>query len=174
MENIKKSNNAPSFFISRIDSAIDAILPSDSAIRGCAAIANAVLAYESFLSFERSDNWQMLAKSGANIQRPLWASTGVKDPAYDATRYVMQLVAKNTVNTMPEATMNAVRQFGVFQGDSITPNLTVSKSNMAKLALAGVDIEKITHDLELDGVAKFESSWLELMSSVKAITLGNV
>lgn len=69
-------------------------MPSDSAIRGCAAIANAVLAYESFLSFERSDNWQMLAKSGANIQRPLWASTGVKDPAYDATRYVMQLVAK--------------------------------------------------------------------------------
>ena len=173
-KSVNEIHSVASFFISRIDSAIDAILPSDSAIRGCAAIANAVLAYESFLSFERSDNWQVLAKSGANVQRPLWASTGVKDPAYDATRYVMQLVAKNTVNTMPEATMNAVRQFGVFQGDSITPNLTVSKSNMAKLALAGVDIEKITHDLELDGVAKFESSWLELMSSVKAITLGSV
>ena len=69
--------------------------------------------------------------------------------------------------------MNAVKQFGVFQGDSITPNFTVSKSNMAKLALAGVDIERITRDLELDGVAKFESSWVELMNSVKTIALGN-
>jgi transaldolase len=97
----------------------------------------------------------------------------VKDPAYDSTRYVMQLVAKNTVNTMPETTLSAVKQFGLFQGDSITPNFTASKSNIAKLALAGIDIEKITHDLELDGVAKFESSWNELMNSVKAIALGN-
>jgi transaldolase len=162
-----------SFFVSRIDTAIDAMLPLDSTIRGCAAIANAVIAYESFLSFESSDNWQVLAKNGANVQRPLWASTGVKDPAYDSTRYVMQLVAKNTVNTMPEATLNAVKQLGVFHGDSITPNFTVSKSNIAKLALAGVDIEKITRDLEADGVAKFESSWVELMNSVKAIALGN-
>jgi len=159
-KSVNDIHSVASFFISRIDSAIDAMLPSDSPIRGCAAIANAAIAYESFLSFESSDNWQVLA-------------TGVKDQAYDSTRYVMQLVAKNTVNTMPETTLNAVKQFGVFQGDSITPNFTASKSNIAKLALAGIDIEKITQDLELDGVAKFESSWNELMNSVKAIALGN-
>ena len=172
-KSVNDIHSVASFFISRIDSAIDAMLPSDSPIRGCAAIANAAIAYESFLSFESSDNWRVLANDGANVQRPLWASTGVKDPAYDSTRYVMQLVAKNTVNTMPETTLNAVKQFGVFQGDSITPNFTASKSNIAKLALAGIDIEKITQDLELDGVAKFESSWNELMNSVKAIALGN-
>jgi len=142
---INEIHSVASFFVSRIDTEVDKQLAVDSDLRGLAAIG------------------------GGKLQRPLWASTGVKDPAYDLTRYVMQLVAKNTVNTMPEATLNAVRSSGVFIGDSITPNIAVSKSNLAKLALAGIDLDKITTALEIDGVAKFEVAWIDLMSSVKSV-----
>ena len=172
-KSVSDIHSVASFFISRIDTAIDAKLPAESELRGCAAIANAVMAYQAFLSFQNSNEWQAMANVGANVQRPLWASTGVKDPTYDSTRYVMQLVAKHTVNTMPESTLNVVKKSGVFNGDTITPNFSMSKSKIAKLALSGIDINKITYDLELDGVAKFESSWLELMKSVHRIVLGN-
>ena len=158
-----------SFFISRIDTEVDKVLPNDSSLRGAAAIANAVMAYQAFTEFSNSAQWQELENLGANLQRPLWASTGVKDPAYDPTRYVMQLVASNTVNTMPEATLKAVRESGVFVGDTITGNYQNAKSTLAKLALIGVDLEKITDHLEADGVTKFESAWLELIDSVKTV-----
>lgn len=168
-EEINEIHSVASFFVSRIDTEVDKQLAVDSDLRGLAAIANAVLAYEAFLAFEKSEKWKKIENRGGKLQRPLWASTGVKDPAYDLTRYVMQLVAKNTVNTMPEATLNAVRSSGVFTGDSITPNIAVSKSNLAKLALAGIDLGKITTALEIDGVAKFEVAWIDLMSSVKSV-----
>jgi transaldolase len=110
--------------------------------------------------------------SGCNLQRPLWASTGVKDPKYDPNRYVIELIAPNTVNTMPEQTLLSVKNTGIYNSEKMTDNLAIAKSNLAKLALAGIDLDKITTDLEVDGVKKFESSWMELMSSVRAVVTG--
>jgi len=110
---------------------------------------------------------------GGNLQRPLWASTGVKDPSYDQTRYVMSLIAPNIINTMPEVTLNAVKASGVFSGETITPNIKNAKINLAKIAMAGIDIAKVTDALEIDGIAKFEASWLDLMSSVKSVISGS-
>ena len=162
-----------SFFISRIDSAVDALLPTDSSMRGQTAIANAVMAYQSFLDFLNTPSWKELVNKGANLQRPLWASTGVKDPSFDPNLYVLGLVAANTVNTMPEATLNSVRNSGVFNQDLIPSKLASSKSILAKIALAGIDLGKITDHLEVDGVSKFESAWLELMKTVNAIVGGS-
>ena len=158
-----------SFFISRIDSAIDALLPTDSSMRGQTAIANAVMAYQSFLEFSNTPGWKELVNKGANLQRPLWASTGVKDSSFDPNLYVLNLVAPNTVNTMPEATLNSVKNSGVFNQDLIPSKLASSKSIMAKIALNGIDLGKLTDHLEVDGVSKFESAWLELMKTVNAI-----
>ncbi len=158
-----------SFFISRIDTEVDKALSPDSELKGMAAIANAIMAYQAFEDFTKSAEWQSLQSKGANLQRPLWASTGVKDPAYDPTRYVMQLVAPHTVNTMPEATLKAVREGGIFSGNNISKNFQSAKATLAKLALLGVDLEKITDHLEVDGLTKFESAWLELIDSVKTV-----
>jgi transaldolase len=158
-----------SFFISRIDTEVDKALSPDSELKGMAAIANAILAYQAFEEFAKTQEWQTLQSKGANLQRPLWASTGVKDPAYDPTRYVMQLVAAHTVNTMPENTLKAVREGGIFTGDTVTKNYQSAKATLAKLAMLGVDLEKITDHLEVDGVTKFESAWLELIESVKTV-----
>ena len=167
---ISDIHSVASFFISRIDSEVDKQLPADSELKGNIAIANATMAYDAFLNFEKSERWQTLVTKGGNIQRPLWASTGVKDPAYDPTRYVMLLVARDTVNTMPEATLDAVRQSGVYTGDTITPNILSAKSTLGKLSLAGIDLEKITNFLESDGVSKFEAAWLDLMNSIKTVS----
>jgi len=161
-----------SFFVSRVDTAVDLLLPTDSNLRGCAAISNAIMAYEAFQSFESNALWKELKAAGCNSQRPLWASTGVKDPKYDPNRYVIDLVAPNTVNTMPEQTLESVKKTGVFKGLTISDNLTLAKSNLARLALAGIDLDKITQDLEADGVKKFEIAWLDLMNSVRAVTAG--
>ena len=158
-----------SFFISRIDTEVDKALSPDSELKGMSAIANAILAYQAFEDFAKTQEWQTLQSKGANLQRPLWASTGVKDPAYDPTRYVMQLVAAHTVNTMPENTLKAVREGGIFAGDTVTKNYQSAKATLAKLAMLGVDLEKITDHLEVDGVTKFESAWLELIESVKTV-----
>lgn len=167
---ISDIHSVASFFISRIDSEVDKQLPSDSELKGSIAIANAIMAYDAFLNFEKSERWQKLGAKGGNIQRPLWASTGVKDPAYDPTRYVMLLVARDTVNTMPEATLDAVRKSGIFTGDTITPNILNAKSTLGKLALSGIDLDKITDLLESDGVSKFEAAWLDLMNSIKTVS----
>jgi len=169
-KSISDIHSVASFFISRIDSEVDKQLPADSELKGNIAIANAIMAYDAFLNFEKSERWQKLVAKGGNIQRPLWASTGVKDPAYDPTRYVMLLVARDTVNTMPEATLDAVRQSGVYTGDTITPNISSAKTALGKLALVGIDLEKITNLLESDGVSKFEAAWLDLMNSIKTVS----
>ena len=159
-----------SFFISRIDTEVDKALPADSDLRGATAIANAIMAYQAFDEFCKTDEWNSLESKGANPQRPLWASTGVKDPAYDPTRYVMQLVANHTVNTMPENTLKAVRESGVFAGDTITGNYQSAKATLGKLALLGVDLDKITEYLEIDGVTKFETAWMELIETVRSVS----
>jgi transaldolase len=172
-QDISNVHSVASFFISRIDVEVDTQLGNQPDLKGLAAIANAIMAYEAYLEFEKSDRWQKLLAQGGRLQRPLWASTGVKDPSYDKTRYVMSLVAPNVINTMPEATLNAVKTSGKFEGNTISPNIKNAKINLAKIALAGVDLSKVTEALEIDGIAKFESAWLDLMSSVKSVISGS-
>ena len=165
-------HSVASFFISRLDTAIDPILKADGGVLaysllGAAAIANAHLAYEKFEKEFATTRWSALAQKGANVQRPLWASTGVKDPAYDDTRYVLELVAPNTVNTMPQSTLDAVIDHGVFKGNTIAGKYDEARIVFTQLAELGISIEKVTADLETDGVKKFADAWNELLASVK-------
>jgi len=168
-------HSVASFFVSRVDTAIDPLLAelgSDEAIalQGTAAVANARLAYALYLEVADSDRWQALEEQGANPQRPLWASTGVKNPAYPATLYVAELVAPGTVNTMPEATLNAVTDGEPVTADTITPNLDHARDTIAQLTQVGIDLDQVTAQLEAEGVSKFEQSWTELLDAVDAAT----
>ena len=151
-------HSVASFFVSRVDSAIDKLLNDDS-LKGKAAVANARLAYELYL--EKFKNFPH------NHQRPLWASTGVKDPAYRNTLYVDSLIAPNTVNTMPPSTLDAAIAADTKAEDTITSNIEQAKSELLALAEAGIDLVKITDELEADGVEKFMASWEVLLSEVE-------
>jgi len=160
-----------SFFVSRVDTLIDKELdalgtPDAAAVRGKAAIANAHLAWQAFLDVTAGQRWLGLQSRGAHVQRPLWASTGVKDPAYDDTRYVVELVAPNTVNTMPEATMNAVADHGVIRGDTVTGTSVAARKVWADLADLGISAEEVFTELETDGVNKFITAWEQLLASI--------
>jgi transaldolase len=158
-----------SFFVSRVDTEIDARLDKAGApaqLRGKAAIANARLAYQHYETVFSSDRWKELERAGARPQRPLWASTGVKDPAYDDTQYVVELVAPGTVNTMPEATMQAVADHGVVRGDTVTSEYAAAQQVLEDLAAAGIDLAEVTELLEVEGVQKFEDAWNSLIESV--------
>ena len=162
-----------SFFVSRVDTEVDARLdrltgPEAAALKGTAAIANARLAYQAHEELTASERWQRLARIGARPQRPLWASTGVKDPAYPDTKYVAGLVAPGTVNTMPGATMEAFADHGQVTGDTITGAYEGSRRLLDQLAAAGIDFDDVTEYLERDGLAKFEKSWGELGATVAA------
>ena len=156
--NPKDVHSVASFFVSRVDSAIDKLL-SDDSLKGKAAIANARMAYELYL--EKFKNFPH------NHQRPLWASTGVKDPAYRATMYVDSLIAPNTVNTMPPTTLDAVIAAVIEAEDTITPNIESAKDELLSLASLGIDLVKITDELEADGVDKFMTSWDALLAEVE-------
>ena len=160
-----------SFFVSRVDSAIDPRLdalgtPEAHALRGAAAIANARLAYGVYDEFVASDRWAALAADGAQPQRPLWASTGVKDKAYPDTRYVDELVVAGVVNTMPGATLEAVADHGHITGDTVTGTQAAAAAVITGLAQLGIDIDQVTDQLETEGVSKFETSWSELLTTV--------
>ncbi|HET9945971.1 MAG TPA: transaldolase [Actinomycetes bacterium] len=162
-----------SFFVSRVDTEVDKRLDKvgsadASELRGKAAIANARLAFERYEQVFSSDRWQSLAAAGAHPQRPLWASTGVKDPAYDDTQYVVELVTAGIVNTMPEATLDAVADHGVIRGDTIRSSYTDARQVMTDLAAAGIDIDDVVQVLEDEGVEKFETSWNDLLASTKS------
>jgi transaldolase len=161
-----------SFFVSRVDTEVDKRLekiggPEAERLRGQAAIANARLAYQRYEQAFGSERWKALQAAGARPQRPLWASTGVKDPAYDDTRYVVELVAPGTVNTMPEATLEAVADHGVFKGETIRPYYQQAKQVLDELASLGIDYDDVVRVLEEEGVEKFETSWIELLESVR-------
>jgi transaldolase len=141
-------------------------------LRSRAAIANAQLAYELFLQKFSSEEWKGLSAQGAREQRPLMASTGVKDPSLPDTLYVTELVARSVVNTMPEKTMMAMADHGEVSGDSITPNIAKAKAFMAELSGAGINMDEVTELLEKEGVEKFIVSWHELLDSVRQ-ALGN-
>jgi len=155
-----------SFFVSRVDTEIDKRLGDDSALKGKAAIANARLAFEHYERVFSSARWEALAAAGAKPQRPLWASTGVKDPAYDDTQYVVELVAPGTVNTMPEATLSAVADHGVVKGDTITSGYAEAQQLMDELKTVGIDYDEVVELLEVEGVEKFEQAWTSLIESV--------
>ena len=156
--NPKSVHSVASFFVSRVDSAIDKLL-NDDTLKGKAAVANARLAYELYL--EKFKNFPH------NHQRPLWASTGVKDPAYRNTLYVDSLIAPNTVNTMPPATLDATIATEVEARDTISHNIESAKAELLALAKAGIDLVKVTDELEADGVEKFMASWEVLLAEVE-------
>ena len=135
---------------------------------GKAAIANAHLAYQLFEEKFATDRWSALSGKGAHKQRPLWASTGVKDPAYEDTRYVVELIAPNTVNTMPQSTLDAVIDHGVIRGNTITEHYGAAVEVLKALSGLGISLDEVTTELEIDGVKKFAQAWDELLENVKA------
>ena len=153
-----------SFFVSRVDTEVDRRLdkigtPQAAALRGKAAIANARLAYQRYEQAIATDRWKSLERARARPQRPLWASTSVKDPAYDDTRYVTGLVASGLINTMPEATFNAVTDHGQIPGDSIHGTYDQSQAVLDDLAALGIDYADVVQVLEDQGVTTFDASW---------------
>jgi transaldolase len=160
-----------SFFVSRVDTEIDKRLDKigtaeAKALRGRAAIANARLAYQRHERVFAGARWQALEALDARPQRPLWASTGVKDPAYDDTRYVVELAAPHTVNTMPEPTLHAVADHGAIRGDTVRGSYPAAQQVFDDLAAAGIDYHDVVAALEADGVARFQASWTELLDAV--------
>jgi transaldolase len=170
-QDLARIGSVASFFVSRVDAEVDARLDKIGteaalALRGTAAIANARLAYQRFEQVLGSQRWERLEALDARPQRPLWASTGVKDPAYDDTRYVVDLVAPGTVNTMPEATLRAVADHGVVRGDTVRSGFGQAQQVMHDLTAVGVDMADVFRALEEDGIARFQSSWRELQADV--------
>ena len=160
-----------SFFVSRMDSAVDAKLeeigtPEALALKGKAALASARLAWGVFEEAMASPRWQALAAQGAHPQRPLWASTGVKDPAFPADMYVMGLVVSGCVNTMPEATLRASADSDNFRGDTVTGTQQASREVWDALEAMGIREADVCARLEDEGVTKFEDSWKELLDTV--------
>lgn len=160
-----------SFFVSRVDSNIDAQLDAIGGdaleLRGKAGVANARLAWAAYERAMASDRWKALAAAGAHPQRPLWASTGVKDPAYPADMYVVDLVAPGCVNTMPEATLIAVKDAGNIHGDTVTGTEAESQAVFDALAAAGIDLDAVFAELEDEGVTKFIDSWQALLDNLQ-------
>ena len=164
-------HSVASFFISRIDSAVDKELKAigNTDLLGKVAVANAHRAYALFLKKFSQPSWKALEESGALVQRPLWASTGVKDPAYADTLYVDTLVAPHTVNTMPQSTLDAFLDHGSVRSDAITAQMESASRILAALSALGISLESITDALEADGVKKFEDAWISLLADVQKV-----
>jgi len=163
-------HSVASFFVSRVDTEIDKRLEAsgaDASLFGRAGVANARLAYQAYEEFFGSDRWAALEAAGAHRQRPLWASTGVKNPDYDDTMYVVRLVVEGTVNTMPEKTLDAVADHGEITGDQVRPHYADAQATMDALAAAGVDYDDVIDVLIREGVDKFVTSWHELLETVR-------
>ena len=166
-------HSVASFFVSRVDTEIDKRLEAlgteeARALKSKAGVANARLAYQVFHQSFESERAAVLLAAGANPQRPLWASTGVKDPALDDTTYVVELVAHGVVNTMPEKTMEAVFDHGVVRGDTIQDHYAAANEVLDELDALGISYEQVTSLLEKEGVDKFVVSWNELLDTVSA------
>ncbi|WP_405975039.1 transaldolase [Streptomyces sp. NBC_00988] len=164
-------HSVASFFVSRVDSEIDKRLTAIGtdealALKGKAALANARLAYEAYEEVFSSARWTVLAGAKANKQRPLWASTGVKDPSYKDTLYVDELVAPGTVNTMPEATLNATADHGDIHGDTVTGGYAQARADLDAVERLGISYDVVVKQLEDEGVAKFEVAWQDLLGAI--------
>jgi transaldolase len=169
---VSKLGSVASFFISRVDTEVDKRLDKigseeAKALKAKAAIANARLAYQIYEEKFASDRWLRLAAAGAKPQRPLWASTSTKDPTLPDTIYVAELVAPGTVNTMPEATLQATFDHGEIPTDSVRGHYAEAKDVLQKLADVGVDYDDVVLTLENEGLEKFEASWVDLIAAVE-------
>ncbi|GAB3154137.1 transaldolase [Micromonospora sonneratiae] len=169
---LSRIGSVASFFVSRVDTEVDARLEKIGttearALRGKAAIANARLAYERYSEVFSSDRWQALADAGAHPQRPLWASTSTKNPDYRDVVYVEELVAPGTVNTMPEPVIHAYAEHGETRGDTVSGNYDDARKVLADLIAQGIDFDDVINTLEREGVEKFATSWQELLVGVR-------
>ncbi len=174
---VSKLGSVASFFVSRVDTEVDkrldAVGTEDAkALRGNAAIANARLAFEAYEEVFATDRWKALAGQGAKPQRPLWASTGTKDPAYPDTLYVDELVTAGIVNTMPEATIKAFADHGEVPGDTVRGGYADARRAIDGLERLGISYDDVVQVLEDEGVAKFEASWSELLDTVTGALKG--
>ena len=165
-----------SFFISRVDNEIDKRLdqlgtPSALSLRGTAAVNQARLAYAAFQKTFSGPRWEALAKAGASVQRPLWASTSTKNPSYPDTMYVDQLIGPDTVNTLPDATLEAFSDHGTL-GRTIDQNIAISKRQWAELAMNAIDVDEVAAQLEDEGVASFIKSFDELIGVLEDKAVG--
>jgi transaldolase len=174
---VTKLASVASFFVSRVDTEVDKRLDAfigtasedaAKALKGKAAIANARLAFEAYEEIFSSDRWREIETAGAKPQRPLWASTGVKDPAYKDTRYVEELVTSGVVNTMPQATIDAVADHGEVRGDTVRADYDADRKVIADLEALGISYDDVVQVLEDEGVGKFDASWLEFQNVVAA------
>ncbi|MGH3553717.1 MAG: transaldolase, partial [Mycobacterium sp.] len=171
---LSKIHSVASFFVSRVDTEVDKRLEKVDtkaalALRGQAGVANARLAYAAYQEvFVGGSRYEALTANGARVQRPLWASTGVKNPDYADTLYVTELVAPNTVNTMPEKTIDAVADHAVITGDTVTGAASAAQEVFDKLTAAGIDLADVFEVLEAEGVEKFDTSWTELLKETQA------
>ena len=171
-KDLSKIQSVASFFVSRVDTEVDKRLDAigteeAKALKGKAGVANARLAYQAYEEVFSTPRWKSLEAEGGRPQRPLWASTGVKDPAYKDTMYVDDLVARGIVNTMPEKTLDAVADHGEITGDTITPNYADAQKVLDDLEALGVSYNDVVHVLEVEGVDKFEKSWGELLTEAR-------
>jgi transaldolase len=167
-KDVSKIESVASFFVSRVDTEVDKRLDAigtdeAKALKGKAGIANARLAYQAYEEVFSTPRWKSLEAEGARPQRPLWASTGVKNPEYKDTMYVDDLVAPGIVNTMPEKTLDAVADHGQITGDTITPNYADAQKVLDDLDALGISYNDVVQVLEVEGVDKFEKSWDELL-----------
>ncbi|HEY2765361.1 MAG TPA: transaldolase [Pseudonocardiaceae bacterium] len=168
---LSRLGSVASFFVSRVDTEVDKRLEAIGtdqalALRGQAAVANARLAYAAYQEEFGTARWAGLADAGARPQRPLWASTGVKNPAYPDTKYVTELVAPGVVNTMPEKTLLTVADHGQVPGDGMAGRAEEAQRTFDALGAAGVDLDDVFAVLEREGVEKFAASWGELSETV--------
>ncbi len=167
-EDVSAIDSVASFFISRIDSKVDALLPDRSPLRGRIAIANAKVGYaDVYETIFSGPRWERLRESGANAQRALWASTSTKNPVYPATMYADGLIGPDTVNTVPDATLEAFRTAGT-PTMSLTADVDVARSQLADLAAAGVDLDEITTALEAEGVTAFAKAYDGMLAAIGA------
>ncbi len=169
---LSQIHSVASFFVSRVDTEVDKRLDAigtdeATALKSKAAIANARLAYEVFEKAFSTDRWEALAAQGATKQRPLWASTGVKDPSLPDTLYVTELVVADTVNTMPEKTMQAFADHGELKGDQVSGRADEAREVIAAIEALGISYDDVVQVLEDEGVDKFDKSWGELVETVK-------
>ena len=168
-QRVDRMASVASFFVSRVDSAADKQLEAKGRkdLTAHAAIANGCVAYRHFLDISYAERWKSLAAKGARVQRPLWASTSTKNPSYSNILYVHELVARDTVNTLPLATLDAWKDHGRPE-PRLVENIKTAENLLSQIRAAGVDVDKITVDLIEDGVKKFADSYDQLLAAIEA------
>jgi len=165
-EDVSSIASVASFFVSRIDTQVDKRLPEGSPLRGKIAVANAKLAYaDVYVPTFTSPEWERLRAAGANVQRPLWASTGVKDPAYKPTLYIDELIGRDTVTTVPDATIDAYREAGT-PSATLQEGVDEAREQLAQLEQEGISLDEITAELERAGVQQFSEAYDKMIEAI--------